>query len=52
MKFVNSGEKLSKSLGRGQRSDCATWLQKAKELPKEEFKQELERPLRRRETQL
>jgi hypothetical protein len=29
----------------GQRFDCATWVHKAKELPKEEFKREVERHL-------
>src|ERR1700756_2626280 len=29
----------------GQRFDCATWLQKAQELPKDEFKREVERHL-------
>ena len=31
--------------------DCATWLHKAKELPKEEFKREVERHLTGRETE-
>ncbi len=29
----------------GQRFDCATWMHKARELPKEEFKREVERHL-------
>ena len=29
----------------GQRFDCATWLHKARELPKEEFKREVEKEL-------
>jgi hypothetical protein len=29
----------------GQRFDCATWVHKAQELPEEEFKREVERPL-------
>ena len=35
----------------GQRFDCATWLHKAKELPKEAFKQEVERHLAGQETE-
>ena len=35
----------------GQRFDCATWLQKAQELPKEEFKREVERHLTGQETE-
>ncbi len=35
----------------GQRFDCATWLHKARELPKEEFKQEVERHLTGQETE-
>jgi hypothetical protein len=30
---------------------CATWLHKAREMPKEEFKQEVERELTGRETE-
>ncbi len=33
----------------GQRFDCATWLHKARELPKEDFKREVERELTGRE---
>jgi len=33
----------------GQRFDCATWLHKAHEMPKEEFKQEVEKELTGRE---
>src|SRR5215470_15604627 len=35
----------------GQRFDCATWVHKAKELPKEEFKREVERHLTGQETE-
>src|SRR5437879_3327917 len=35
----------------GQRFDCATWLHKARELPKEEFKREVDRHLTGQETE-
>src|SRR5208282_5503855 len=35
----------------GSEFDCATWLHKAKELPKEEFKREVERHLTGRDTE-
>ena len=35
----------------GEEFDCATWLHKAKELPKEEFKQEVERHLTGKDTE-
>jgi hypothetical protein len=35
--------KLARS--EGQRFDCATWLHKARSLPKEEFKREVEKEL-------
>jgi hypothetical protein len=35
----------------GQRFDCATWMHKAQELPKEEFKREVERDLTGQETE-
>ncbi len=35
----------------GQRFDCATWLHKARELPKEEFKLEVKRHLTGQETE-
>jgi hypothetical protein len=35
----------------GQRFDCATWMHKARELPKEKFKQEVEKHLTGRETE-
>jgi hypothetical protein len=34
-----------------QRFDCATWLHKARQMPKEEFKQEVERELTGKETE-
>ncbi len=35
----------------GQRFDCATWLHKARHMPKEDFKKEVERELTGRETE-
>jgi hypothetical protein len=35
----------------GQHFDCATWLHKAREMPKEQFKQEVERELTGKETE-
>jgi len=35
----------------GQQFDCATWLHKAREMPKEEFKREVEKELTGRETE-
>jgi hypothetical protein len=35
----------------GQRFDCATWMHKAQELPKEEFRREVERHLTGQETE-
>ncbi len=35
----------------GQEFDCATWLHKAREMPKEEFKREVEEELTGRETE-
>ena len=34
-----------------QRFDCATWLHKAREMPKEQFKQEVEKELTGKETE-
>jgi hypothetical protein len=46
------GVELAKLARRdGQHFDCATWLHKARELPKEEFKQEVERELTGKETE-
>jgi len=35
----------------GQEFDCATWLHKAREMPKEEFKREVEKDLTGKETE-
>ena len=35
----------------GQHFDCATWLHRAREMPKEQFKQEVEKELTGRETE-
>jgi hypothetical protein len=35
----------------GQRFDCATWMHKAREMPKEQFKREVEKELTGRETE-
>ncbi len=35
----------------GQHFDCAIWLHKARQMPKEEFKQEVEKELTGRETE-
>jgi hypothetical protein len=44
------GRELAKLARRdGQRFDCATWLHKAREMPKEEFRREVERELTGRE---
>jgi len=46
------GVELAKLARRdGQDFDCATWLHKARELPKEQFKQEVEKELTGRETE-
>jgi hypothetical protein len=37
--------------GNGQEFDCATWLHKARELPKEEFRREVEKELTGRDTE-
>jgi hypothetical protein len=42
--------KLARSRN-GQKLDCATWLHKARELPKEEFQREVERELTGQETE-
>ncbi|HEX6504782.1 MAG TPA: hypothetical protein VF011_16200 [Terriglobales bacterium] len=46
------GLELAKLARRGrQEFDCATWLHKARELPKEEFKREVEKELNGKETE-
>jgi hypothetical protein len=46
------GAELAKLARRdGQDFDCATWLHKAREMPKEQFKQEVEKELTGRETE-
>src|SRR5437870_1667873 len=37
--------------GNGQEFDCATWLHKARQLPKEEFRREVERELTGKDTE-
>src|SRR5881409_2059816 len=37
--------------GKGQEFDCATWLHKARELPKDEFRRQVERELTGQETE-
>ena len=36
----------------GKHFDCATWMHKARELPKEQFQREVEKELTGRETEL
>jgi len=46
------GVELAKLARRdGQRFDCATWMHKARELPKDQFKQEVEKELTGKETE-
>ena len=46
------GSELAKvARAEGQQFDCATWLHKAREMPKEQFKQEVEKKLTGRETE-
>jgi hypothetical protein len=46
------GVELAKLARRDRQAfDCATWLHKAREMPKEEFKQEVEKELTGRETE-
>ena len=48
----NTPTELVKLAGKnGEKFDCATWLHKAKELPKEGFKGEVERHLTGKETE-
>jgi hypothetical protein len=47
---MNKGDRLAKVARRdGQHFDCATWLHKARELPKEDFRREVEKELTGRE---
>jgi len=47
------GVELAKRARRdGRHFDCATWLHKARQMPKEDFKQEVEKELTGRETEL
>ena len=49
---LDEGSGVSQGCRRdGQQFDCATWLHKAQELPKEEFKREVERHLTGQETE-
>ena len=41
----------SRAAGTGQRFECATWLHKARAMPKEEFKREVDRHLTGKETE-
>jgi hypothetical protein len=48
---LTKGSELAKLARRDRQGfDCATWLHKAREMPKEEFKQEVERELTGQET--
>ena len=54
MRRYASQEDFLKAIGKGrdgQRFDCATWLHKARELPKEEFKREVSKHLTGKETE-
>ena len=50
---METGLELAKSARRkdGQEFDCATWLYKAREMPKEEFRREVEKELTRKDTE-
>ena len=49
--WAKASEMVKVARREGDRFDCATWLHKAKELPKEAFKQEVERHLTGQETE-
>ena len=49
--WTKATELVKVARSEGQRFDCATWLHKARSLPKEEFKREVERHLAGRETE-
>ena len=43
--------KVARRDGQGQEFDCATWLHKARSMPKDQFKREVERELTGRESE-
>jgi len=49
--WTKAAELVKVARSDGQRFDCATWLHKARELPKEEFKREVEQHLTGQETE-
>ena len=49
--WIKAAELVKVARRDGQRFDCATWVHKAQELPKEEFKREVERHLTGQETE-
>jgi hypothetical protein len=49
--WTKAAELVKVARREGQRFDCATWMHKARELPKEEFKREVERHLTGQETE-
>jgi hypothetical protein len=49
--WTQAAEMVKVARSEGQNFDCATWLHKARELPKEEFKREVERHLTGKETE-
>ncbi len=51
MGWAKAAELAKVARREGQEFDCATWLHKAQELPKEEFKREVERHLTGKETE-
>ena len=51
MGWSKAAELVKVARSEGQRFDCSTWLHKARSLPKEEFKREVERHLTGRDTE-
>jgi len=51
VRWTKSAELAKVARREGQKFDCATWLHKAQDLPKEEFKREVERHLTGKETE-
>jgi hypothetical protein len=49
--WTKAAEMVKVARSEGQNFDCATWLHKAQQLPKEEFKREVERHLTGKETE-